>query len=250
MLAWLGEWLQSIVVIVLLAIVVELVLPSSKMLRYSRLVVGLILLLTILNPVLQIFQVNFQEKLDASFSSWEKEMKSGGERMTSLQQITQDAEKLKQQREGTALDVTRHSLEQAMLAELKRSSSAIVTNVSVELGWSEGNNKQSLPFIDHVTVTVAEQHDSTDSETIEAIAPIEIAEVSIPPINSNEGKSPPSSEDQQESSSNLHGQQDNSNSNRSWQWSEQLSKQVREIVSIIASGWNVQHDHIFVQASS
>lgn len=247
MLAWLGEWLQSIVVIVLLAIVVELVLPSSKMLRYSRLVVGLILLLTILNPVLQVFQVDFQEKLNASFSLWEKQVKSGGQSMSSLQQITQEAERLKGLREGAALDITQRSLEQAMLEELKRSTSTAISNVNVQLSWSEVNNKQSLPYIDNVTVTVSEQQETNSGKDIEVIAPIEIAEVSIPLIQSNEGERLSQAQQQQDSSSdNTQGEA----ASRNPQWSEQFHKQAQEIVTIIASGWNVHRDHIFVQASS
>lgn len=246
-LAWLGEWLQSIVVIVLLAIVVELVLPSSKMLRYSRLVVGLILLLTILNPVLQVFQVDFQEKLNASFSLWEKQVKSGGQSMSSLQQITQEAERLKGLREGAALDITQRSLEQAMLEELKRSTSTAISNVNVQLSWSEVNNKQSLPYIDNVTVTVSEQQETNSGKDIEVIAPIEIAEVSIPLIQSNEGERLSQAQQQQDSSSdNTQGEA----ASRNPQWSEQFHKQAQEIVTIIASGWNVHRDHIFVQASS
>lgn len=242
MLAWLGEWLQSIVVVVLLAIVVELVLPNSKMLRYSRLVVGLILLLTMLNPILQIFQVDFQDKLNASFSLWEKQMKSEQSGMPSLEQITQDGNQLKQQREKAALDVTRASLEQAMLQELNGSVAAKVGEVAVQLGWSKAANQQELPFIDSVTITIAPPQEQSPSDEVEGVASIDIEEVSIPAIKF-EGD-----EGQVESDSAAIGQK--GQHEPSEQWEAQFNRQAQEIIAVIAARWNVKANHIFVQASN
>lgn len=241
MLGWLGEWLQSIVVVVLLAIVVELVLPNSKMLRYSRLVVGLILLLTILNPVLQLFQVDFQDKLSASFSQWEKELNARQSEVLSLEQITKEAELLKQQREGAALDVTRASIEQSMQQELQAAVDATIVDVSLEIGWDEAAGKQPLPYIASVTVMIAvQQQEAERSNEIESVAEVAIEEISIPAIST--GITQQAEEDNEPPAPKQHIEANE-------QSMEQFHKQAKEIVSILSSGWNVKADHIFVQAS-
>lgn len=242
MLAWLGEWLQSIVVVVLLAIVVELVLPNSKMLRYSRLVVGLILLLTMLSPILQIFQVDFQDKLNSSFSLWEKQMKNEQSGMPSLERITEEGNQLRQQREKAALDVTRASLEQAMLQELKGSVAANINEVAVQLGWSKAANQQQLPFIDSVTVTIASPQEQLQSGEVEGIASIDIEEVSIPAISieEDEGQAGEESEAAERSGHYEPGEQQD----------EQFNRQAQEVAAVIAAKWNVKANHIFVQASN
>lgn len=242
MLGWLGEWLQSIVVVVLLAIVVELVLPNSKMLRYSRLVVGLILLLTILNPVLQVFQVDFQDKLHASFSQWEKELNAKQSEVLSLEQITKEAELLKQQREGAALDVTRASIEQSMQQELQVAVDANIVDVSLEIGWDEAAGKQPLPYIASVTVTIAEQQQEAErSNEIESVAEVAIEDISIPAIST--GIAQQADEDSESPAPKQHVEANE-------QAMEQFHKHAKEIVTILSSGWNVKADHIFVQASN
>ena len=64
MVAWLSDWLRDIIAVILLAGLVELLLPSKAMQRYARLVVGLFILLTILSPILSLIQGDISSKLN------------------------------------------------------------------------------------------------------------------------------------------------------------------------------------------
>lgn len=251
MLAWLGEWLSSIVVVVLLAIVVELVLPNSKMLRYSRLVVGLILMLTMLNPLLQIFQSDFHDKLTASFSLWEKELASKNRVMPSIEDITKEAEHLKEARQEAAVDMTRTSLEQAMLQELKAKTEAKVQAVDLEFGWNTQLDGQQVPYIASVTVmlklkadqqiTGEQQFTVLEEDRAEAIN--EVEEVSIPVVSV---EFTDQQADESVNTPSLQTQQDVLNSE---QQSELFKAQATEIRHIITAGWNIKADQVFVQAN-
>ncbi len=62
--AFLTEWLTNIILFILLATILELLLPNSSMERYVKMVLGLLLLVMILNPLLSIFS----KDVDAWFS--------------------------------------------------------------------------------------------------------------------------------------------------------------------------------------
>ncbi|WP_157796528.1 stage III sporulation protein AF [Bacillus sp. FJAT-45037] len=57
------EWLTNIILLILLATILELMLPNSVMQRYVKMVVGLLLLVMILQPLLSIFTEDVDEWL-------------------------------------------------------------------------------------------------------------------------------------------------------------------------------------------
>ncbi len=48
---WLSNWLQELIMIVLLATFVDMLLPNRSMERYVKLVLSLLILLTLLSPI-------------------------------------------------------------------------------------------------------------------------------------------------------------------------------------------------------
>ncbi|WP_209123084.1 stage III sporulation protein AF [Alkalihalobacillus sp. BA299] len=69
--SFLTEWLTNIIIFILLATILELLLPNSNMQRYVKMVVGLLLLVIILNPLLSIFSKDINDILP-NFSSNER----------------------------------------------------------------------------------------------------------------------------------------------------------------------------------
>ncbi|GBF11030.1 MAG: stage III sporulation protein AF [Tepidibacillus sp.] len=59
MIEWISSWLQNIILIVLLATFVDLLLPNSDLQKYSKMVLGLLIMLTILSPLLDLFSNQF-----------------------------------------------------------------------------------------------------------------------------------------------------------------------------------------------
>ncbi|MGI6093322.1 MAG: stage III sporulation protein AF, partial [Negativicutes bacterium] len=56
MIAFVSAWIKDIILVVLFAAFMELLLPSSSMQRFIRVIMGLFIMLTILNPALDVIQ--------------------------------------------------------------------------------------------------------------------------------------------------------------------------------------------------
>ncbi|MEI5908119.1 stage III sporulation protein AF [Bacillus spongiae] len=59
--SFLTEWITNIILFVLLATVVDMLLPSSVMKKYTKIVVGLLLITIILTPLFQFLASDFEE---------------------------------------------------------------------------------------------------------------------------------------------------------------------------------------------
>lgn len=62
------QWVTQIIVFLLLAAVIDLLVPATAMKKYIRLVVGLILILIFLKPVFFLFNIDIHQALESSFS--------------------------------------------------------------------------------------------------------------------------------------------------------------------------------------
>ncbi|MBS4194623.1 stage III sporulation protein AF [Lederbergia citri] len=64
---YLSEWIFNIIIFLILAMVVDMLLPDSSMKKYTKLATGLILIAIILTPILKLMSTDF-EKVLASFT--------------------------------------------------------------------------------------------------------------------------------------------------------------------------------------
>ncbi|SHN12411.1 stage III sporulation protein AF [Gracilibacillus kekensis] len=64
MIEYLSNWILQIIIYMILAMLVDLILPSSTLKQYVKLVVGLLLILIILQPILSIFKVDVHQIVD------------------------------------------------------------------------------------------------------------------------------------------------------------------------------------------
>lgn len=89
---WMGDWIRQIVLILFIATFIDLLLPNSSLERYVKLVMGLIIIMAILQPILQlILKEDSWNKIAASFSTAESmpTMSSFEEIETKSKQINQ-----------------------------------------------------------------------------------------------------------------------------------------------------------------
>ncbi|KOR26667.1 stage III sporulation protein AF [Clostridium sp. FAM 1755] len=76
MLQWLKEWITNIAVAVFFITAIEMLLPKNNIKKYGKFVLGLILITVILNPIIKIFNKDYNisqyaEKATASFNNME-----------------------------------------------------------------------------------------------------------------------------------------------------------------------------------
>lgn len=57
------EWITNIILFVLLATVIDMLLPSSKLQKYTKMVTGLLLIAIILTPILKIISSDFESAM-------------------------------------------------------------------------------------------------------------------------------------------------------------------------------------------
>lgn len=134
MMGWLTEWLKAIILIILFAAFIDLIIPNQSMQRYVKMVVSLFILLTILNPVLQIFHHDFQwEKLQFPESPLDSIMPSS----PSLAEIMEEGEKLKAQHEQRSMEMVQQQTERLMRNYLTETMGIQVEQLNVILHVSD-----------------------------------------------------------------------------------------------------------------
>ncbi|WP_284140365.1 stage III sporulation protein AF [Virgibacillus sp. LDC-1] len=60
------QWVTKIVIFILLATIIDLLIPASAMKKYIKFVVGLILILIFLQPLFQLFQIDIKQAINTS----------------------------------------------------------------------------------------------------------------------------------------------------------------------------------------
>jgi len=81
MMAWLGEWLGQVLAVLLLAAVVDLLVPGKAYERYTRLALGLIILTAMLGPLLKLFREDPERLLGRGFAGLEAQADRSTPRM-------------------------------------------------------------------------------------------------------------------------------------------------------------------------
>lgn len=61
--SFLSSWISNIIIFILLATVIDMLLPSSSLQKYTKMVIGLLLIVIIITPILSLFQTNFNQIL-------------------------------------------------------------------------------------------------------------------------------------------------------------------------------------------
>ncbi|TVY11496.1 stage III sporulation protein AF [Paenibacillus cremeus] len=150
---WLSGWLKSVILVILLATFVDLLLPNQSMQRYVKTVMSLFLLLTLLHPLLTLFEkhTNMEKLLaDALFQPGSQQSGAGSDdAMASLPTIQQRADAIRsyQQKET-------HQLVQNQAADLmkRKIESTGVTVQSIQVETATDASGQAI--IKQVTVSV------------------------------------------------------------------------------------------------
>ncbi|MFC4103834.1 stage III sporulation protein AF [Paenibacillus xanthanilyticus] len=179
MMDWLAGWLRQIIAVVLLAGIVDLLLPNKAMQRYVRLVAGLIILLTILSPIMGVLQGDFGTKLHESFDAWLTSAPDKQYKMPTLQDIQRDAEQMKRKQEDAAAALAEKNLAAAMAEEITKKTGLAVERVKVTLERSGSASEAKLASV-AVALIPPEETSSADVSgerpigEVGAVQPVEI----------------------------------------------------------------------------
>ncbi|WP_282935746.1 stage III sporulation protein AF [Paenibacillus sp. RC67] len=204
---WLGGWLKSIVLIILLATFVDILLPSQSMQRYVKTVISLFILLILLQPLLSIFQKNVP--LDQLLAD-AMNTKGGGlfgsnlaqgdsSQMASLGSIQQQAEQLKAQQEQQSQRIAQQQIEDLMKRGIEQTAAMEVQNVKVQTAKDSSGQLQIV----RVDVNVTPRETTTAAPKEKGSVPVK--SVTIEPVKpvtvqiSTDSKTPPAKDNNEQS---------------------------------------------------
>lgn len=165
-----SEWISNIILFILLATIIELLLPKTSMQRYVKMVVGLLLLLLLLQPLLAILKKDMNEWLS----------------VIPTEQYT-DEENLENLIENKKIEIEsnqRAYISEQVAVQMKRQvEDDLLENFSLQLMDVEVSLNEQLAtlsneseIIDHVSVVVKEQDEDFADEKIE-IEPVAVVTI-------------------------------------------------------------------------
>ena len=161
----LRELVRSLAVIIILTSFIEMILPDAQMKRYTRLILGLFVILLILNPVL----VFLDDGSGFAAQGW-----ASPDESSRLEEILDDAQQISGQSQEAAIKQYAGRLEQQISALVKLAPEVEDARVVVKL---EDNAAQlASGSISQVTVTANIKKESKEEDTDSAAG---IADINI-----------------------------------------------------------------------
>lgn len=131
MIAHLTEWIKQLISLVLLATFADLLLPNAKLQKYTKIVIGLFIIVTLLNPLLQFLQMgNLTDTIRLDRLFFEQGGGGDGEK-------DPDANRLKAEQEREMMAYLADSLAVSVEQEIEQKFQER-TKVEVQLHYEDG----------------------------------------------------------------------------------------------------------------
>ncbi|UJF31258.1 stage III sporulation protein AF [Paenibacillus hexagrammi] len=240
---WLGGWLKSVIMVILLATFVDLLLPSNTMQRYVKTVLSLFVLLTLLSPVMQLFQKDWNvDRLLSMAESKQNGMalqanEGGSKNMKSLNDITKEAQQFKNEGDKQSIKLIQSKLAEVMKEDLQNQTDLVVSDVQV-LAQIDNNGK---PAVTDVTATLHDIDAKRPAPTglsnksigvMEPMKPIDPIHIDIQ--NTNKEQAAVTQQTEPEDG----------------KLNEKLRQEREKLTTGISRDWQVKPDHIHIRIES
>jgi stage III sporulation protein AF len=188
----LSNWLRQIIAVVLLASLIDLLLPNRTMQRYVRLVAGLFILMTVATPIMHWMKGDFGTKLAEGLNSVERSPSSAGDQ---LALIEEQGAKLRDKQLNQAAELVAARLGSAIRGEIEQTQKRGVSKVDV---ITKRQTDGSLDVSKVVVLLEPVSADgggtdarSTDVKDVEPIAPVDIhIDVEVVPGDTSGSEAP------------------------------------------------------------
>lgn len=161
---FLKEWVTNIILFILLATVIDMLLPNSSMQKYTKMVTGLLLIAIILTPIYKLFSSNFETAISSITSyqvTGEKNMKNS---------IDLNKKEIQASQHAYILEEMAAQLKKGAEKELMEQYGLEIANIDIT---TKDNSSQEFP--DNLQkVTVLLKQPEKEDKAVEAIKPITI----------------------------------------------------------------------------
>lgn len=225
MMDYLGGWLQQLVLLILIATFMDLLIPNQNMKKYVKMVVGLLIIMVILTPVLDLFQFD-HERMTQSL----EDLLIPSSAVTHLN-MDVDTRQMQQAQDETVLEHVAYHWAEDMKAHIYHRFD-VETDIKVHLHLEDETAHLSEVYIQAMNIDANDRdenaQESNERVVVQPIQPVDPINISIESLPSSDHKQPLSSQDQ-----------DVSNKINS----EQLEKRDK-IIAYLAEEWNISEDKI------
>jgi stage III sporulation protein AF len=168
---FLTEWVTNIIIFVLLATVIDMLLPNTNLQKYTKIVTGLLLIAIILTPVLKLISKDFETALQSIPIFQEAEEKN----MENL--IDLKKKEIQASQRAYILETMAVQLKEGTEEELMNQYGLEVANIDITI---DETTKQSFP--DNLQKVIVQLKKSEEeANVVEVIKPVEINMNQPPP---------------------------------------------------------------------
>jgi stage III sporulation protein AF len=158
---FLTEWITNIIVFVLLATVIDMLLPSSNMQKYVKIVTGLLLITIILTPLLKLMTAD----VDAVVNSFRLNGTSQNNSVENL--IEMKKKEIQASQRAYILEQMAVQMKQQAEKELMEKSGKVIEKVSIA-----ATDLENIP--DSITEVTVYLSNKEEKDAIEAVRNVEI----------------------------------------------------------------------------
>ncbi|MBE3570304.1 MAG: stage III sporulation protein AF [Bacillales bacterium] len=171
------KWIANIILLLLFAVTIEMLLPSSTYQKYLKIIVGLILIVVLLTPLLSLFSAQFQQEIVSAIKT------SDGEAWEAENQLNQKKIEIQaSQREYILKQMAvqlKHSVEKELMKKYKKE----IVDIQVEMKDQHGDKQED---INKIKVVLKDAKDGTTESVQDVI--IDIHDSQKPKPNTEEKK--------------------------------------------------------------
>ncbi|TCS84028.1 stage III sporulation protein AF [Tepidibacillus fermentans] len=221
MIEWISHWLQNIILVVLLATFVDLLLPTTNMQKYSKMVLGLIVILSIISPIFSLFSKDFSTEI--FFREVNKKVSSNAN-IPVMEEMTKNKDQLNEEFKRKLIQQVETAMKEHLISVIENRFNVTVHKVALKATIDEKQNWQ----IDQVEVSLLEgKRDHVDDQKKEIK---EIEKVEIVTVNTDKSSNSSRSVEERGEESEVSNQQ--------------LTK---EMVQVIKEQWGLKEEQITVK---
>jgi stage III sporulation protein AF len=205
------HWITQIILIIMFAMILELLLPNDSFNRYVKMVIGLVLIVALLSPIMQVFHtpvetifsqfsgLSNKDPIKNSINEQKREIESETRAYISKQMAVQ--------------------MKSSVKGELRDRYGLIIQTLDLKLNPNQPNSP-----IEHVSVTLGQAQTTTPSAGSQSKA-IRVTVDPVEPVTVN-----------------VNNDQSSNGSS-----SEHLTKQEKAVQSFLSNTWNISADQLTVR---
>ena len=162
--SYITEWVTNIILFVLLATVIDMLLPNSTFQKYAKLVCGLLLITVILTPVFKLVSGDFEQVLEAA--------------ATNLPEEKNLENSIESQKKEIQASLDEYTLEKMAVQLKEDANKELIADYGVEIDSIKlsMNDQADESFPENLErlVLVLKEADENNQGAVEAVSPVSI----------------------------------------------------------------------------